>query len=234
MVDTLKSYRQKWYIKNRKRLLEKSKKYTKENRDLIQHWKKLHKEEIKDYMKNYRQIHKEELSIRRKEYENIHKNKIKEYYREYFKHYYKTLEYKIKQKRYQQSLKGKAQRKRYWQSPKGKFLSKVSSHNHRLRIKGLKIAIIQQVYEDNIKRYGTLTCYLCLKPIEFGRDSLEHKIPSSRGGSNLKDNLDVACQHCNFSKQGKTEEEYRKYIKEFDLICINKKLQEILATLKKE
>ena len=33
----------------------------------------------------------------------------------------------------------------------------------------------QQVYEDNIKQYGTLTCYLCEEKIEFGLDNLEHK-----------------------------------------------------------
>ena len=73
----------------------------------------------------------------------------------------------------------------------------------------LSIKTIQQVYEDNIKTYGTLTCYLCLNPIEFGKDNLEHKIPLSRGGTNSRDNLDIACQRCNFKKNNKTEIEYR-------------------------
>jgi 5-methylcytosine-specific restriction endonuclease McrA len=71
---------------------------------------------------------------------------------------------------------------------------------------------LQSVYEENIKKYGTLTCYLCLKPIEFGKDHLEHKTPLSRGGTNQRDNLDIACQSCNCRKHCKTEEEYRKDI----------------------
>ncbi len=74
----------------------------------------------------------------------------------------------------------------------------------------LTIKTIQQVYEDNIKKYGTLICYLCLEPIVFGKDHLEHKIPLSRGGTNARDNLDIACQKCNCSKHNKTEEEYKK------------------------
>lgn len=73
----------------------------------------------------------------------------------------------------------------------------------------LSISIIQQVYEDNIKKYGTLTCYLCEKPIEFGRDSLEHKIPISRGGTNERNNLDIACMKCNLEKNTKTEKEFK-------------------------
>jgi 5-methylcytosine-specific restriction endonuclease McrA len=74
----------------------------------------------------------------------------------------------------------------------------------------LTIKTIQMVYEDNIKRFGTLTCYLCLNPIPFNKDHLEHRIPLSRGGNNEYSNLAVACQPCNNRKHAKTEIEYRK------------------------
>ncbi len=76
----------------------------------------------------------------------------------------------------------------------------------------LSIETIQLVYENNIKKYGTLTCYLCLEPIKFGKDCLEHKQPLSRNGTNEYNNLAVACQRCNNKKYNKTEEEYRKEI----------------------
>ena len=77
----------------------------------------------------------------------------------------------------------------------------------------LSIETIQLVYEDNIKRFGTLTCYLCKKFIEFGKDHLEHKIPLSRGGTNEYNNLGIACQKYNCKKHNKTEEEYKKEVK---------------------
>ena len=93
-------------------------------------------------------------------------------------------------------------------SLKGKLHHKKCSANRKLQTKDLTIKRIQQVYEDNIKLYSTLTCYLCLKPIPFGKDHLEHKIPLSRGGTNEKDNLDIACQHCNLTKNNKTVAEF--------------------------
>jgi len=93
---------------------------------------------------------------------------------------------------------------------------KSSKRQHRQRYKYLKknagdlpVQRIQMVYEDNIKKYGTLTCYLCLKPIGFGNDHLEHKTPLSRGGTNEYENLSIACQKCNCKKNNKTVEEYK-------------------------
>ena len=77
----------------------------------------------------------------------------------------------------------------------------------------LTLQTIQQVYEDNIKKYRTLTCYLCSKSIKFGKDCLEHKIPLSKGGTNEKKNLAIAHRSCNAKKYNKTEEEYRKEMK---------------------
>jgi 5-methylcytosine-specific restriction endonuclease McrA len=74
----------------------------------------------------------------------------------------------------------------------------------------LPIKRIQLVYEDNIKKYGTLTCIYCLQSIEFGKDTLEHKHPLSRGGTNDYSNLAIACRSCNSKKNNKTYDEYCK------------------------
>ena len=74
----------------------------------------------------------------------------------------------------------------------------------------LLIKDVQFVYEDNIKKYGTLTCVYCLNPVEFGNDSLDHIIPLSRDGTNKKENLTIACCKCNCSKGTKLLTEWRK------------------------
>ena len=86
---------------------------------------------------------------------------------------------------------------------------------HNRKTQGIRLTkeSLQRVYEDNIKQYGTLTCYLCLKPIKFGKDSLEHKIPISRGGTNFYFNLAIAHIKCNISKANKTVKEYKEYVK---------------------
>jgi 5-methylcytosine-specific restriction endonuclease McrA len=76
----------------------------------------------------------------------------------------------------------------------------------------LTLTTLQSVYEDNIKKFGTLTCYLCLKPIEFGKDSLEHKISKTKGGTNDYSNLAISCLRCNFRKHDKSEIEFKKIL----------------------
>jgi 5-methylcytosine-specific restriction endonuclease McrA len=94
-----------------------------------------------------------------------------------------------------------------------RFTSKECVQRRRSLQKGggaLSIKTIQLVYENNIKNYGTLTCYLCLRKIEFGQDSLEHKTPLSRGGTNAQENLEIAHIGCNSRKHNLTEQEYRR------------------------
>ncbi len=73
--------------------------------------------------------------------------------------------------------------------------------------------VVQLVYEDNIKKYGTLTCVYCLERIDFGKDSLDHKIPISRGGSHEYNNLVICCRRCNSKKHTKTDTEFKKEVK---------------------
>ena len=72
---------------------------------------------------------------------------------------------------------------------------------------------IQRVYEDNIKKFGALTCIYCFNPIRFGDDTLEHKQPLVGGGTNLYENLGIACKHCNSQKRHRTEKEFREILK---------------------
>jgi len=75
----------------------------------------------------------------------------------------------------------------------------------------ISVKVIQQVYEDNIKKYGTLTCKLCNKPILFGEDSIDHKTPLTRNGNSRYENLQIAHGWCNSVKLNKTMEEWEVY-----------------------
>jgi len=95
-----------------------------------------------------------------------------------------------------------------------KVLKKFSRKRYKNLVRNggvLLVSTVQQVYENNIKKHGTLTCVYCIKPIEFGNDTLEHKMPLSRGGNNELENLDIACHSCNASKRDKPQEEYLKW-----------------------
>lgn len=162
---------------------------------------------VKDLRKVYAKNRKEKYPLYDKEYYQKHKARHKLIGKLYYESHRKEINnYK---RLWHQTPKGKLCDKRWVRSSKGRFYKKTMEHSRRLKEKGLTVAIIQQVYEDNIKFYGTLTCIYCLKTTEFGKDTLEHKLPLSRGGTNLKENLGIACKHCNFIKHNKTEKEFR-------------------------
>lgn len=88
--------------------------------------------------------------------------------------------------------------------------------------------LVQMVYEDNIKQFGTLTCYLCLNPISFGKDSLDHKVSKTRGGTNEYSNLAIAHRSCNSKKRCLLLDEIGNVGQEFlDKIAERKKLKTI-------
>lgn len=166
------------------------------------------------YMKKYYQDHRAEL----REKQNF-----------YAKSYRKTSAFKESQRKYRlKSKEKKNARQRIWRinnrekyleyarkasrTLKGKLRDKAQHHNRRLREKGLRLAIIQQVYEENVKRFGTLTCELCFKPVDFGKDHLEHFMPLSRGGTNERINLGVAHGLCNRRKGNRTLEEHKAWL----------------------
>jgi len=156
----------------------------------------------KEYWKEY--CSREDVKNRRKIYDQLPKNKERR------RIYAKSKEGRTSQAKWKNSLEGKSYYKAYkmwWR----KTLKGIKSNQKRRNFGNVNLKIVQRVYEDNIKMYGTLTCYLCSKPIPFGKDHLEHKTPLSRGGTNEYNNLGVACQKCNCKKHTKTVEEFRKY-----------------------
>jgi 5-methylcytosine-specific restriction endonuclease McrA len=183
--------------------------------------------------KKWRDSHKEYISIHRKKYYRENKEKFAEYnknHRPQLNKYHdkwlsrnKEKSSAITRRWLKNHKKHVNNRLKNWRHSKGiskvfisqfgisktKEYKKTMQARRRALDKDLKINTVQLVYEDNIKQYGTLTCYLCLELIPFGKDHLEHKIPLCRGGTNEYNNLAVACQPCNYKKHTKTEEEYR-------------------------
>lgn len=117
--------------------------------------------------------------------------------------------------KYRATEKYRRWQKEYNRRPLVRLANKAK--NHSRRVAGcpelLNKATLQRLYEDNIKFYGTLTCVLCRQAIPFGQDTIEHKLPVSRGGTNAYSNLGIAHRSCNFKKKNKTVQEYEDYIK---------------------
>jgi 5-methylcytosine-specific restriction endonuclease McrA len=76
----------------------------------------------------------------------------------------------------------------------------------RLRSGALRLKLIR---EKLLRRCNL--CAYCGKRLHPGNATLDHRTPTSRGGSMFNErNLTLACEGCNQEKGNKTEKEYRK------------------------
>ena len=169
------------------------------------HYGKTHSAE---YKKQYYQNNKEELIKKAKQHRDDNKEQIAIKKKQYREKHKKHIAMKAKQYLEKNKKKLKEYLREYIQTPKARVNIKVYRHNRRALTKGLTKAIVRRVYDDNVKKYGRLTCYLCNKPIKFGDDSLDHSTPITRGGSNDYENFGIAHKSCNSRKHTMTLEEW--------------------------
>jgi len=165
-------------------------------------WRLKNPEKSKAIAKKCYENHKEEISEKRKGYSTEHYRANSERLNEQRKEHLHKIGIR---KRYNKMLgisRTPEYRKQYNQRRKS-LLRSVDGE--------LSVETIGRVYDVNVKVFGVLTCYLCFDTIGDNISHLEHKTPLTRGGTNLKDNLDVACASCNCSKGNKTLSEYLGY-----------------------
>lgn len=186
------------------------KQYKKDNKEHLQNyykqWCKDNKEYISKCAKQYNLKNREHIKKQREQYRRENREKINQYWHNNKEHY---AEYRQENKEHIAAQK-KQYTREYRKTPIGKAVTKADAHNRRLLTKDLTKETVQQVYEDNIKKFGTLTCILCGKPVEFKDSSLEHLTPLTREGTNLYENLGVAHFVCNCKKSTMTLEEWVK------------------------
>lgn len=174
------NYQKEWRKSNKIYMARYLRQWKKENKEKIINWCKANKNQIGKRTKRWRAQHKEHILNYRRQYCRGRKEHIKK------------------------------NRRRYYKTQEGKANIKACCINRRVLTKNLTGAIVQKVYEDNIKKYGTLTCYLCFKPIKFGDDSIDHATPLKRDGCNECENLGIAHRSCNSQKHTMTLEEWFK------------------------
>jgi len=183
-IEKRRKYHREYYYKNKHKLNARTKVLRCKNRDYINtrqraYWHK-NRERILQWRAEYRCLNKIRISGYHKKYRENNQTKIKQFSRNF-------------KLNHPDRVRANSQ------------IQKANRKNAGVLTKHL----LQQVYENNIKKYGTLTCVLCNKMIRFGEDSLEHLTPICKGGKNTLENLNISHRKCNLQKGTKTFKEFK-------------------------
>lgn len=162
---------------------------------------------MREYSKQYRKNHREELLLKKKIYRENNREDLRRKQREYLelnreKSYSKVKEWKDNNRLYMKSYLLEYYRNK----------DNLNRKNELRRKHYYTISVMQKVYENNIKEFGTLTCIYCFTPLLFGKDTIDHLIPIYKNGNNDYENLEIACRVCNSTKGTKTYEEFGNWV----------------------
>lgn len=91
----------------------------------------------------------------------------------------------------------------YGKTKDGRFVNRLAQYKRRA-IGSVDKEYLRELLAGN-------TCYYCGCAID-GKKTVDHKLPSSRMGTNENSNIVLSCLHCNAQKGNKTEEEYREWL----------------------
>lgn len=89
---------------------------------------------------------------------------------------------------------------------------KAHTRNRRARLRGSTGKHTAQDVLNKLQEQGG-ACFYCGCDVTVNH-TVDHYVPVSKGGSNGPENIVIACQKCNYSKQDKLPGEFFKYLQE--------------------
>ena len=152
--------------------------------------------ENQEYIKKYYIKNKDRINARNRKYHLRNKEKGKARNRKY---------------RLENPEKGRARQKKWAKNnpEKAKNLTikwrranpeKAREYRHKRRVGGIiKKGTISKLLNENIFKYGIITCEKCKQECEDSYN-IDHIIPVNKQGTNEYKNLQILCPHCNRSK----------------------------------
>lgn len=190
--EKISDARKLYHAENRERLSEKARKYYESNRDRM-------KAQAKAYYDKHRQLRSEQ----KKQYRKLNRDKISQQKRRYYDQNREVIVERLNKysKTHTEVIRGCGRRAQ----------SKRRAVKRRVTIGDSKsIAMWEQQWRS--KR--TVVCHWCRKRVKTVDVHVDHVIPLAKGGEHTVENLCVACESCNLSKNAKSPEVWNKSLEQ--------------------
>lgn len=170
------------------------------------------------YNKEWRAKNPEKVKEEKKRHNNKYPEKVKEDSRRRFKIYYAKCPEKRKENNRKYYAKNSEKVKGYVKKYRQTFMGRLIIKQKNIKRRGngsIKTSTIEQIINENILKYGVITCEKCKKQC-FDNYHIDHIVPVSKGGNNSYNNLQILCAKCNLEKHTEIKD-YRQQIEDNQL-----------------
>lgn len=173
-------------------------------REINRQWAEDNADHVKEVTHQYYIEHRIQRAEYAKRWHESNRERIRERQRRYRIENYEARLAHERQYRAQNRDKEKERHQRYQKENNDKI--RVHTHNRRARIRAASGRFTSADIERQLKGQKG-KCYYA-SPECRGKLTIEHLVPLKRGGTNSADNIVLACEFHNFSKQDKLPHEF--------------------------